>query len=186
MGCRRTTINNVPFHIRTRSDAVMLTEVNVLVGDSYLAIESEALQDGSLHQIHLKQLFHVCPSSLCVPLSLTRVLLHPGCPSHLGPRGPFATFHRQLPTIPFMEDKASVIPDCSLLCVCHFRLFVLPASVCITSSKLNPQLKWKSSRHPSGFRAITSCSWRRSCHFCCSSEVLMAVLPFSPPLCHKH
>lgn len=132
-------------------------------------------------------MFHVCPSSLCVPLSLTHVLLHPGCPSHLGPRGPFATFHKQLHTIPFMEDKASVIPDSSPhLSLLLPTLFVLLASICITYSKLNPQLKWKSSQHPSGFRAITSCSWRCSCHFCCSSEILMVVLPFSPPLCPKH
>lgn len=76
--------------------------------------------------------FTSVPAQPLCPLSLTRVRPHSGCPSHLGPWGPFATLSKQLHTIPFMEDKARVIADFSLL----FSTFVTCISDPLCSSYL--------------------------------------------------
>lgn len=120
---------------------------------------------------------HTCPSPSSVPFTSGS----PGSLFNLIQVAPHNTLHGR-------QSHSDSRLLCSFLCICHFyfRRSLFLFSVCISYSKLNPQLKWKSSQHPSGLRAITSCSWRCSCHFCCSSENLITVLPFSLRFCHKH
>lgn len=143
-----------------------------------------------LHQIHQSynfklcqhsSMFHFCPGTASVaPVPHT-------CPSTSwvpftsGSLGSLCNLIQAAPhnTLQGRQSQTSLFFSLHLSLLFPM-LFVPITSVCISYSKLNPQLRWKSFQHPSGLRAITSSSWRRSCHFCCSSENLMVLLPFSP------
>lgn len=95
-----------------------------------------------------------CPSHVSFSILGALHIWVPGVP--LQPSSSSFTQYPSWKTKPaWYQTSLFFSPHLSLLLP---TLFVLLASVCISYSKLNPQLKWKSSQHPSGFRAITSCS----------------------------